>query len=128
MGSHYVARIYHLGTLGLIRWLDKHKAFGHVYVIFVTLVGFVIFNAMSLENGFSDIAGMLGFGGLELISFEALYYLKSYALIIILAIAGATPVLAKTDKQRPVILTILLIVCTACLVDGSFNPFLYFRF
>ena len=126
-GAMYAALLM-IEKFGLIKWLDKHKAFGHVYVIFVTLVGFVIFNATSLENGFSDIAGMLGFGGLELISFEALYYLKSYALIIILAIAGATPVLAKADKQRPVILTILLIVCTACLVDGSFNPFLYFRF
>ena len=29
---------------------------------------------------------------------------------------------------QPAVLLALLLVCTAYLVDGSFNPFLYFRF
>jgi alginate O-acetyltransferase complex protein AlgI len=29
---------------------------------------------------------------------------------------------------EPVVLMALLLVCTGYLVDGSFNPFLYFRF
>ena len=29
---------------------------------------------------------------------------------------------------EPIILVVLLVIVTAYLVDGSFNPFLYFRF
>ena len=32
------------------------------------------------------------------------------------------------DALEPVFLLIALSLCTAFLVDGSFNPFLYFRF
>ena len=32
-------------------------------------------------------------------------------------------------KALPIIVyTLVLVLVTACLVDGSFNPFLYFRF
>ena len=52
------------------------------------------------------------------------------------AAAGATPlpgwIAAKAERKwpvmEPVFLTAVLLVVTACLVDGSFNPFLYFRF
>ena len=35
---------------------------------------------------------------------------------------------AVLSVAEPVALVLLLAVCTAYLVDGSFNPFLYFRF
>ena len=35
---------------------------------------------------------------------------------------------AVLSAAEPVALVLLLAVCTAYLVDGSFNPFLYFRF
>ena len=35
---------------------------------------------------------------------------------------------AVLSVLEPLVLTALLVVCTAYLVDGSFNPFLYFRF
>lgn len=114
--------------IGLNKKLQKHKIFAHFYVILITLIGFVIFNAPTIGSALSDLAGMFGFADIAFVSFESIYYLKSYALLIIVAIIGATPVLSKVKKQKPVILTILLIICTACLVDGSFNPFLYFRF
>ena len=81
-------------------------------------------------------------GGISLSSPETLYYLSSFAPLLVLALLGATP-LPKTLflklAQRPVIgklitwtepfaLLALLLVMTAFLVDGSFNPFLYFRF
>ena len=84
------------------------------------------------------MAGMLGLGGLPLISAPAVYYLKSYGLLFLLGILGATP-LVKTLARKaadtkaacvlePLALAALLLVCTAYLVDGSFSPFLYFRF
>ena len=32
------------------------------------------------------------------------------------------------DVLEPITVVALLLVITACLVNGSFNPFLYFRF
>ena len=62
--------------------------------------------------------------------------------MLLIGIIGSTPlpklVTKKIDESRvggkimtilaPVALCVLLAVCTACLVDGSYNPFLYFRF
>ena len=73
---------------------------------------------------------------------ETLYYLRSYGTLFLLGIVGATPLLRDACQklsQRPVAgrvlevakilaMVALLVLCTAYLVDGSFNPFLYFRF
>ena len=88
------------------------------------------------------IRAMFGGGGLPLVSAESLYELRSCTVLLLLAVAGATPLAkslcAAVQRSRagktalavlePVGLTALLAVCTAFLVDGSFNPFLYFRF
>lgn len=107
------------------------------YVLLAVTVSFVIFNAESLAQAGSDLAGMFGLAGLPLLTRETLYYLRSYAVVFLLGFLGATP-LVKTLAQRlpqraaaalqPLVMIGLLLVCTAYLVDGSFNPFLYFRF
>ena len=128
--------------LGLKKALDNHGALGHVYVLLAVLLGFVLFNADSLGQAAQDIAGMFAFGKLPLFSAEAVYYLRSYGVVLLLAVIGATPlpkrVIAALSENRkltrswnvlePLLLTGLLLVVTAYLVDGSFNPFLYFRF
>jgi alginate O-acetyltransferase complex protein AlgI len=97
-----------------------------------------LFNAADLRQAVSDFGGLLGIGGLPLLSEETVYYLRSYALVFAVSIVGATPII-KTVAARlegtklgailePLLLLALLVVCTAYLVDGSFNPFLYFRF
>jgi alginate O-acetyltransferase complex protein AlgI len=108
------------------------------YVLLVVVLGFVLFNAESLSQALSDIGGMFGFGGVPLITGQTLYYLRSYALLLIAGIVGSTPLVrslaGKVSEKpwaavvEPVVLTVLLLVCSAYLVDGSFNPFLYFRF
>lgn len=114
------------------------NALRHGYVMLAVIFSFVLFNANSLSQAAGDMAGMLGLGGLPLISAPAVYYLKSYGLLFLLGILGATP-LVKTLAQKvahtkaacvlePLVLAALLLVCTAYLVDGSFSPFLYFRF
>ena len=112
-------------------------ALRHGYVLFCVVISFVIFNAADLAQAGQDLAGMFGLGGLPLATTETLYYLRSYAVIFLLGFVGATP-LPKALAARlpdklsavlePAALTGLLLVCTAYLVDGSFNPFLYFRF
>jgi len=110
----------------------------HGYVLLLVCLSFVLFNAESLSQAASDIGGMFGFGGLPMISAPALYYLKSYGLLFLFGILGATPVpkqfavrIGETKAGgilEPAVLIFLLLVCTAYLVDGSFSPFLYFRF
>ncbi len=128
-------------------WLGKIIAklpsfFSHVYVLFLVLISFVIFNGVGMKGVFSDIAGLFGAGNLPLITDETLYYLRSYGVLLILGTVGATPLIkhaciklrgdSRTGTlvrclETPVML-VLLVMITAYLVDGSFNPFLYFRF
>ena len=106
-----------------------------IYVLFAVMVSFVLFNAADLAQAGSDIAGL--FGGLPLTTAESIYYLRSYAGVFLLSMIGATPVVKTLADQipekvsavlEPVVLMALLLICTGYLVDGSFNPFLYFRF
>ena len=109
-----------------------------IYVLLVVVLGFVLFNAADLPQAVSDIKGMFGFGGVPVVNAATLYYLRSYAILFLAALIGATPavktVAARIGQTKVgvvleiVVMALLLVLCTAYLVDGSFNPFLYFRF
>ena len=111
-----------------------------IYVLLVVCFSFVLFNATDLSQAVADMAAMTGLAGLPLVSREALYFLRSYTVLFLAGIVGATPLvrnMASAFEKRcpractfvePVVLLALLLLCTAYLVDGSFNPFLYFRF
>lgn len=119
----------------LLKWLNKSNVLSRAYVLVLVIISFVIFNASSLNEAVEYIGGMFGAGAYPLISNEAVFCIKNYLLVIILAIIGATPLpklLAQKIKiskwLEPIALILLLVMVTAYLVDGSFNPFLYFRF
>ena len=128
--------------LWLLPKLEKRCVLGRVYVLFFVLLGFVLFDAESLNAAVASIRVMFFAGGLPVVSAESLYQLRSNAWLLLLAAVGATPLpqrlaAAFAAKRHganvlavlePVFLLALLAVCTAFLVDGSFNPFLYFRF
>ena len=86
----------------------------------------------------SDFAGLFGLAGLPLVTDETLYYLGSYGILFGIGFLGATPLLKNLCTRvqdtklaailEPVAILALLLLCTAYLVDGSYNPFLYFRF
>ena len=136
----YFAALLILEKLVLLRFLEKHRIFGHVYLLLAVVFGFVLFDAATLSGAWDCIRGMLGLEGLPIASAEGAYLLKSNALLLILAALGATPLpkhIAKVLEARcpkaaallhPAALCALLLICTAYLVDGSYNPFLYFRF
>ena len=106
----------------------------HSYVLVIVAVSFVLFNATGRTQAASDIGGMFGLGGAPLVNEQTIYYLRSYAGVFAIALIGATPWPKQfaLKKEMPIVDTIvmavLLMLCTASLVDGSFNPFLYFRF
>ncbi|MGM9578888.1 MAG: MBOAT family O-acyltransferase, partial [Evtepia sp.] len=106
--------------------------------LLAVVLSFVLFNAESLAQAGSDFACLFGFGGLPLVTAETRYYLAGYTVLFLLGILGATPLVRNAAERigrtkagsalELVLLLGLLLVCTAYLVDGSFSPFLYFRF
>ena len=128
--------------LWLLKYLKKAKVWNHFYVLPLILFSFVLFASVDLGDLATNLKGMIGLGGVPFISDETVYYLRSYAVIFILAIVGATPIVKKAvlavqnnkigakilAVAEPIALAVLLLVMTGYLVDGSFSPFLYFRF
>ncbi len=134
--------LFYAVFLLLERWIPRLKSLpfllGHGYVLLVVVLGFVLFNATGLTEAMRDIGGLFGFGGIPLTSPESVYCLRSFSVLFVLGIIGASPLprnaaLHLANKpgfwllETGVLIGILLL-CTAYLVDGSFNPFLYFRF
>ena len=128
--------------LWLLAPLKKMKVLNHLYVLFFVILGFVLFDASSLTEAGQTLSAMFGGAGVPLVSAESLYYLRSYAAVLGIAVIGATPLPAwligriksvrageaVVNLAEPLVMLALLAVCTAFLIDGSFNPFLYFRF
>ncbi len=126
--------------LWLSEWLHRHPALGHFYVLAAVLASFVLFDANSVAGALGVLAGMAGLVGLPAADALSLYCLRSYAVLLLLAAVGSTPWPQKLWQRLagrapwlcavlgPVGLAVLLVLDTAFLVDGSFNPFLYFRF
>ncbi len=138
----YFAIFLCIEKLFLLKLLEKTKVINRIYILLIITTSFVIFNATDMGEAFQYIKCMFGFGNVPLVSAEYLYYLKSYAVPMVIALVGATPVVKNAVKKllenkpikavmnvaEPVTLVVLFVVVTAFLVDGSFNPFLYFRF
>ena len=144
----YFAVLLVIEKFFMLKYMERMpKVLVHGYVLLASVISFVIFDAANMASAFAYIGAMFGFCGLPLVSVETLYYLRSYAILLILALIGATP-LVKSIANRIMtaqwtestlgtvlstalellVLIVLFVVSTAYLVDGSFNPFLYFRF
>ena len=123
----------------LLPYLNKSKVWNHIYVLLLVAISFVIFNAKDLADAMLTVGGMFGLQNVPIISQEFIYYVQSYGLILVMAIIGATPYPKQffnkfseskkfMDIIEPLSVAFLILLVTAYLVDGSFNPFLYFRF
>ena len=121
-------------------FLEKYRVLSHAYVLLFVTLGFVLFDAACLSDALKTLGALFGAGSLAGASQEALYLLRSNAVLLVLAAAGATPLPARLCRAlserraglanilEPLGILLLLALCTAYLVDGSFSPFLYFRF
>lgn len=128
-------------------WLSKYisklpKFLRNIYVLFIIMISFIMFNAGSINEAFFNIKGLFGLNKEVFINNYTIYYLKSYLVVLIITIFGATPlfknIIEKLKKSKclnkiinilePIFLVILLLLVTAYLIDSSYNPFLYFRF
>ena len=117
-------------------WLEKlPQTFQHVYTMAVVLVGWALF-AVEDMGALGQYLGAL-FGGAPLVNGVFFYYLRSYLPLLAILTAAATPLGRKCwgklgEKTQhvltPALVLAALVLCTAALVDASYNPFLYFRF
>lgn len=127
----------------LNKYLEKSpKILRHIYVLFIVMISFIIFNAENMSEAFNNITGLFAFNKLPLINDYTIYNLKSYMIILIISFICITPVIKnlylKLSKNKyinkvlivlePIFIIIILLVVTSYLVDNSYNPFLYFRF
>ena len=118
------------------------KIFSHIYVIFTILISFVIFHGDGMNGAIRDISSMFGAFDLPVWSADTAYYLWGYIFVFIFAIIGATPMIKNTVLKikssaignkiinviEPIFVVSMLLIVTSYFVDGSFSPFLYFRF
>ncbi len=124
------------------KWIQKTKVWGHIYVLLFTAISFAIFGSGSLKDAALHVGGMFGAGEIPITSEMFLYTLKNFGVVLFVSALASTPIpkflLEKGCKNKSVsriwdvleipILLVLLLLSTAYLADGAFNPFLYFRF
>ncbi len=129
--------------LWLNKLMEKLPSFiRRIYVLFIVMILFIIFNSDNISTSLINIKGLFGINKEAFINDYTLHYLKSYSLILIIALIGSTPFIKiSIDKLRknkymnnilnilePILIIIILIIVTSYLIDNSYNPFLYFRF
>lgn len=139
----YFAVLLVIEKLWLKKRLEKLPSIiSHIYVLFIILIGFIIFDATSISAALESVRGLFAFNKLPLTDLFTSYQLKSYGFILLIGMVAATPAPKKIleyVKQKgtgstfvkifePIFLTLCLLLVTAYLVDASYNPFLYFRF
>lgn len=139
----YFAILLVIEKLFLKDKIEKLPSFiQHVYAKFFIIISFVIFNNENIKEMFNSLYSMFNFKNLILYNEFSIYYLKSYTVILLISIIGATPLVKNIIERirksfigdsfisiiNPILNIILLIIVTSYLIDGSFNPFLYFRF
>ena len=135
-GAYYGA-ILLIEKLVLARVLEKTpKAVRHIYTLFLVLIGWVIFAFEDINAVFAFLGVM--FGKAPLVSATAVETLIFNLPLLVILTIGSTPLLKRVyqlprlKKVMPVIICVLavlvLLISTAYLVAGGYNPFLYFRF
>ena len=122
----------------LLKALNKAPAvIGHVYTLFLVVVSWAIFALEDFSQLGAYLKVMFGMGGVPLTNSDFGYYLTSYLPILCLAAVASTPLGATLYRKAPkkaaqavgaLLILAGLTICTAYLVDGTYNPFLYFRF
>ena len=133
----YFGIILIIEKLFLLKVLEKTpKIISRIYVLFVVLISFIIFSNENISILLENIKGLFNVSN-GIISNVSLYYFESYFVTFVVAAIASIGIMNKLVEKcnkkiinivEPVYLIVLLIVSISYIVDGSFNPFLYFRF
>ena len=133
----YFACLLMLEKLFLLKWLERApRVLGHVYALFFIVLGWALFGLEDLGQCAAYVSAMFG-GGAGIWSAADGYQLSNYLMLLPALVIGSTPLAAQLfSRLSPrarggaalVLSALALAVCTAYLVDATYNPFLYFRF
>lgn len=116
------------------------KPISHIYTLLVVLIGWVFFMSPTITSAFSTLGKMIGIGATTFANNQAKFMLKTYFILFVLAILLSTKVYDRIQifvynqyKMKAVYTTwtiyiILIIVCIAFIVGGTYHSFLYFAF
>jgi alginate O-acetyltransferase complex protein AlgI len=137
----YFGMIIAVEKAGLLKVLEKcSKPVRHLYVLFLLIIGWVLFVFDDFSIGVEYLGIMFGFKGNPLFDQQFFYYLYTNALLLIVLTVSSTPFIKKIKgivlnqfKDRgkfiyeDIIITIIyfsiLFLSTAYLADASYNPF-----
>lgn len=136
----YFGIILVIEKLFLLKYLEKAPKFvSHIYALLLIMFGWVLFYYSDDVGGFkalSEFIPTMFTGGL--ISNDALHTVISYLPALLTGAVASTPIIRKIyfklkDKKgftafEIAAVIILLVICTASLVNNAYNPFLYFKF
>ncbi len=112
----------------------------HIYALVVIYFGWLLFAWEDIRGHRVYLKAMAGVGAGGLFNNETLYLLVSNAVLLLLLAFGATSypkrIAAAVTKQdgfftsllQTGYVAIVLLLSIAWLVNGTYNPFLYFRF
>jgi alginate O-acetyltransferase complex protein AlgI len=131
-----------LERVGLAQFLERVPPIvRHVYVLAVTMVGWVFFRADSFAAAGAMLGAMIGLGvGSPTIYAASWYLTPELVLAAVAGAVGSTPVvhlLSRIERPaasalRPALSTVALLVLfvmSAMLIAArTYNPFIYFRF
>lgn len=119
------------------------RVIGHLWTLAVAVFSFYLFvfdgsaATLDLSHALAYLSAM--FGGAPLADGVLLYDLCRNALLLVVLCVASTPLpkhlmtrlvekYPAAEILRVLLCLVALVVCTAYLVDSSYNPFLYFRF
>ncbi len=133
----YFAAILMLEKLFLLKWLEKTpRVVQHVYALFFIVVGWALFGLEDLHQCGAYLGAMFGRGAGLWSALDG-YELSNYMAMLPALVIGSTPLAARLWQRLSArakggaalaLAAVCLVVCTAYLVDATYNPFLYFRF
>ncbi len=133
----YYAVFLIIEKLFLLKRLEKVPVLATVYTLLVAVCGWVLFDLPSIGAAAAYYRAMFGFAGAGAWSPADLFYLRDYAIVLIVCVLACLPTGKRlydrlSDRVKawatPVMIALVLILSTAYLVNATYNPFLYFRF
>ncbi|MGI5978630.1 MAG: MBOAT family O-acyltransferase [Oscillospiraceae bacterium] len=133
----YYAVFLIIEKLWLLKRLAKApRLVSHLYSIVVCFSGWILFELSDLSACGQYYKTMFGFGSGGAWQAVDGFYLKTFALVFLIAALGCTPLFSKLFHKLPkraqsvlcpVLIVLTLVLCTGYLVDATYNPFIYFR-
>lgn len=126
--------IISIEKMGLGRILEKYKLFGHLYMILLIPLSWLIFAVSDLSAMATYFGRLIGIGGTNIYAGDFIKYGKTYGVLLLAAILFSTEIPQKIYgkiKNTILIIPILLAIVAGtvyCLYMGLNDPFLYFRF